>query len=184
MPRVLLSPKYAEFFASSLCHGAVTTQTATANRVYLTPFQITKHIRRLHAVSFELTTVGGAGALARLGLYDRVTTNPFQPEGAALLFDSGNLDAETSTGVILAEPTTVIELAAGLYWGFLVFNDAACVFRRWSSQALFGFSTSLYDLTKVDGCYFALSSFGAPPATIPAVTVSVNASPNMGLFGK
>jgi hypothetical protein len=86
------------YYGSSM-FGTTTTLAATANRLYLTPFRVTK-ARNIDRLSFNVTV---AGTVARAGIWNA---------------DPGASIAINTTG--LKEHSGTVALAAGLKWLGLV----------------------------------------------------------------
>lgn len=71
---------------------SVTTLSTTLNRMYATAIYVPKGAG-IDRVAIEVTTVGGAGSVIRMGLYANGTNGV-----GGLLFDAGTVDSASSTG--------------------------------------------------------------------------------------
>jgi hypothetical protein len=97
------------YYGSSM-FGTTTTLAATANRLYLTPFRVTK-ARNIDRLSFNVTV---AGTVARAGIWN-ADADGFP---TTVLYDPGASIAINTTG--LKEHSGTVALAAGLKWLGLV----------------------------------------------------------------
>lgn len=199
MKAIIIDRPIIDFIESSLVHTSLTTRSVVSGTVYCTPFQVPWSFR-LHAISCEIVTAGGAGALLRMGLYGPSPTQgmyQLKASGsifAPLVLDSGNLDADV-TGAVGYEVSPSIGLIRGIYWGVVVCNNNVNVLRRWNQGALWMDWLYLgtlqvppyYDLSQLEGVSFDIpGGYGAFPSLnlITTLDASVAWNIKMGLMGQ
>jgi hypothetical protein len=146
-------------------HTTPTAAAAALNRHYTTPVWLPGGFT-IERLAVEVTTLGGAGAVVRAGLYaDDYLGEPGLP--GSLLLDAGTVSS-TSTGV---KEWTVSELITtpGWYWLSVVAQVAACSLR--TVQPLSGrnigraSSAALALAAAHTGCIVGDGVTGALPAT-------------------
>lgn len=91
--------------------GVPTTNTPSANQLTLAPMNIDR-VCLLQALVAEVTTVGSAGAVVRLGVYKDDGSGMYP---GALVLDAGTIDA-TILGNATITLSTALALAPGRYW--------------------------------------------------------------------
>jgi hypothetical protein len=151
--------------------GARAAQTfGAAGRCYLAPFYIDTPIQ-LYELSFEIQA-GVAGGKVHVGIYrdappTAVTPAGGNPQGGKLMIDSGEISTTTASAYAGSVSSPGV-LTRGLYWAALHGNtNVTLAYYRYSTAAADLISARGTD--KIRGCYFD-QSFGALPATCPAVT--------------
>ncbi len=147
--------------------NGVTGQVGTAFQVNVTAFYLPRSVVASR-LTLDITTVGGAGTKCRLGLY---ADNGVTPQGATLLFDSGDLAAD-SLGVQVASFPSPIPIPAGFVWAALETADAIVNFRRYVGTPEF------FDVGSevLQGASYNRGSYGALTNPCPAVTIGVNSN--------
>jgi hypothetical protein len=146
----------------------VVAQVGTNGRVFLTayytPFPIT-----LTRCNYASTVLGGAGTFVRLGVYASASQVNPTPDGGALLWDSGNLPADSvlQKDVAITPNVTV----NGWFYMALETNDATIQFTRTTGIVIY----SEQGGSKLRGTRFD-QAFGALPATVPVTTIDDTAN--------
>lgn len=105
----------------TVCSGGITTVTVPVNTLVAYPFWVPDR-RSFDTIDFEVTTVGGAGAKARVGIYENNSETLPRPAalvygGAEFAVDSGTNKSET--------PSTAVILNRGWYWRAYVCGTSA-----------------------------------------------------------
>lgn len=105
----------------TVCAGGITTVTVAVNTLVAYPFWVPDR-RSFDTIDFEVTTVGGAGAKARVGIYENNSETVPRPGalvygGAEFAVDSGTIKSET--------PATSVILDRGWYWRAYVCGTSA-----------------------------------------------------------
>lgn len=140
-------------------------RTGVAGRVFLALMYL-PYPSRVSQIIVQIITAGGAGTKFRVGMY---LDNGNTPVGAALMIDSGDIDA-TITGsrvIILATPQ---DMPAGFHWMCFETQDAVIQYQGYNAG---GFP--LDTTQNVFGCSFD-QAYGALPALCPAVAGNTLAS--------
>lgn len=169
IPRII----YRRALESSLVHAPSNTQTAInkALDVMMCPIQVPTKVRVTH-FCLEPTIAGGVGTLFRCGIYGRNWTVP-TPEGANLLWDSGDQDANV-TGDVSIPVDPLLVLWPSVYWVAVVSNSNASRFRSWDFHEVFR--------DQRDGCEYTLAAWGSLSNPCPAVVVDYAVSVKVGLL--
>ena len=121
-------------------------------------------------VAFEVTTVGGAGAVARAGIYNCNQTPPnYYP--TSLLVDTGEFATDSGTTKVYT-PSTAIYVSAGIYWVCMLQGVNAATVRTASAASMMPFSgiPSTMGANPTRGWQVA-QAYGALPSTFPAGAV-------------
>lgn len=151
------------WFGSLIGYFGISTGSTlgTAGRVHLTAVPIFYDGITSRA-TIRVLTAGGAGTKLRIvGYKDNGNT----PAGGALLFDSGDIAAD-STGVKVVIFSAPITVKAGYIWIGIETQDAVVAFNRYAGNPTWG------DLAGevLVGCQFDNpGGYGAVPAICPAV---------------
>lgn len=152
------------------------TQSITVDSINLVPFFVPKDIH-VDRIAFVISTGGGAGAKARVGIYNATQVAPFVP--TTLIVDGGEFDATLVNGKI----TTVDFVLQGgkLYFAAILTGTNAPTVRSGGSQAepLLGHQilAAAATATPILGIRFA-QAYGALPALLPATIASYTISGN------
>jgi hypothetical protein len=150
---------------------ATTNTSAIVGRLYLIPF-VNGAAATADRIGFNVTTGGAAGSVARCGIYSAKTDGTFLAD--TLLVDGGEFDT-TTTGI--KEATISQALAADtLYWFAFTAGTAAPQLSHstlGNGSILGAPSTSP---TAVAFFYFPVQTYGALPATAPALAQESNGS--------
>lgn len=156
---VLGNPRWHPYFWTDI-QGTIANLTNFAN------------IAILHAIYFdapmtisqltcEITVAGGAGTFLRLGLYE---DNGGTPVGGALLFDSGNIDANVIATINAVIAPALARQKGISTWAALITDSALLTVRRCHSEI--GFNEVGAEM--MNGCTYN-QAFGAFADPCPAV---------------
>lgn len=106
-------------------HGPVASNlTMVLNRLYLVPFRVGLAFTA-DRIGCDIATVGSAGAVVRLGIWQADSTNQLP---STLVLDAGTVQADTGTG---SRTITISQaLSIGIYWLGIVMQVASGVLLR------------------------------------------------------
>lgn len=170
-----LPPLRTGIYLSSPC--TVSTGTYSNGVLYASPLWLATP-RVLDRLAMEVTVVGAAGALYRLGLYsDDGVGRPNK-----LLADGGTVAADVGTGA--KEVTINVTLGAGLYWMVAVLQGApaSAPTVRQNNGVVDGVAASVaLDAAQgnVSGYNLGSGITGALPATAPAISSTSSRVPRV-----
>ena len=137
-----------------------------ANRVFLAPFWAPKSVA-VDEINWRVATAS-AGKSFRVGIYQgrpQLDT----PEGAILLYDSGNVNATPVGGLRVLPPDIRIE--RGQAWFAIATEDAVMKTTTMSTMDQRMFFGGVAPM--LDGCHYDLVGWGALTNPCPAVTHNV-----------
>jgi len=151
----IFQPKVGDYYcAIRVAPIWITVADYGANKLTAYYYPIFRKMR-FDQIAICIVGAGGAGAKARIGLYD---DKDFYPN--SLLFDAGEVDASTTGDKIISIDKT---LDVGAYWIAFILNDATIDLQRT------GYALSLMrDITHTVLCsYYITQTYGALPSTFP-----------------
>jgi hypothetical protein len=143
-----------------------TTSTVTLGHMYAYPF-VMGRVHTLDRLAFEVTTLGGAGAVGRAGIYQAVSDVNLYP--GSLIVDGGEFTV-TTTGIKSATISTALSPDV-LYWAVTLWGGSSTTVARsftagTMAAALIGAPSTL---AGVNGYALdATQTYGALPASFPA----------------
>ena len=137
---------------------ASTTGATVLDRINTSAFVVDEYVT-IDRIGVEVTTVGAAGALVRLGIYS--DDGASYPGG--LLLDAGTVDSAASTG--FKELVISQALPKGVYWLAAVSQSATCTLRLHSPVAQVGTSNALTVSQNILSGWQQTGVSGALPAT-------------------
>lgn len=157
--------KNGGYYGATL-HFAITPTTqsiSSINSLRAFPFIVTK-TQKFDRIAVRVTTAGGSGAVARLGIYaDNGNLYP----GAKIL-DAGEMSME-GTPPFIREATISVTLKPGLYWLAVITGGATgtavAAIAPANAFALEGFDSTLTGTPNLG--YAATQTYGALPASYP-----------------
>ena len=157
--------KNGNYYGATL-HFAVapTTQSISSiNSLRAFPFIVTK-TQKFDRIAVRVTTAGGAGAVARLGVYaDNGNVYP-----GAKIVDGGELSM-VGTAPFVMEATISVTLKPGLYWLCVITGGATgtavAAIAPANALALEGFDNTLTGVPNLG--YAVVQTYGALPNTYP-----------------
>ena len=161
--------------------NALTTGAPAVGTLIALPF-VSGRGGTLDRIAFNVTTVGGAGSKARVGIYTNQSDGVLYPQ--TLLDDGGEFLCDAATGV---KSTTIARvLSAGqLYWFAYLCGTAAPTIRCLSvagTWPIFGLDNTL-GTTPTMGLTVA-TAYGALPATFTAAATRLTAVPIPAIFAR
>lgn len=140
-------------------NGAGSTRVLGVGQRWGVPFFLPK-AATIDSISCEVTTLG-AGALARLGIYNH---DPVNRKPSSLIV-AGAATADCSATGFKTVALAATALAAGFYWGVLQPEGAACTVRGGGNYNFNGFAEG--SLSSASPAFTILSS-GAVAGSLPA----------------
>jgi hypothetical protein len=160
--------------------NATATAALTSGRLVLGQWYVPNSCT-IDRIGAEVTTVGSAGSVVRLGIY---ADNGYGMPGS-LVLDAGTIDGTSQTvqSITLGTPTS---LSRGVYWFGAACQVADCTVRSSAgaySGYAYSFMTSAPTAGQTFGSYYQASVTGALPATFSTTPTigTVNSSPRLHL---
>jgi len=153
------NPLVGDYWIGLHAEDGYTTASPPADRLIACAYPILRRMR-FDQVRFVVHSAGGAGALARVGIYR--DNGDFYP--GELIQDFGDFDVSTSGGKYA---TIDLTLDRGLYWIAYNNNDGSAAYRiyrallvpRLSTPGAIEYPRHAYEVTQ---------AYGALPSTFPA----------------
>jgi len=116
------------WFTGAIVPFDSTIQSASKDIIRYTPFVVSKEMT-LDKISMEISTIGTAGSVVRIGIYNSVNNLP-----DTLVKDAGTIAGDSAS---VQEININEVLSPGLYWFCFVHNSAAAIIFRAGSRTSF-----------------------------------------------
>lgn len=162
------SPLECWYVAGTLSQpiGSVSGVAPTIGVLKAVPF-ISGRGGSLDRIAFEVTTVGGASAKARVGIYSATSTSNLYPN--ALVVDGGEFDT-SSVGGVGVKSTTISKFLAKntLYWFVYLAGTSAATVRGLGVGTVWNLLGTDSTLPTTFNSVLSVSqAYGALPSTFP-----------------
>ena len=163
-----------EWIAAGYPHGTATTGNPAVDTLLVVPRGFPR-IVTLDRIAFECATVGGAGSVARVGIYKATSTD--NPYPSALVVDGGEKVTDVGTGVKSSNIAVTLE-AFTYYWFAYLCGVANPTIR--CNEAVYTKPIGLVSTFGSAPHHVALSvalAYAALPATFPAGATGTYTNP-------
>lgn len=178
----LMQPLASGYYVTNPYGAGNTNMTMTANSMWFCPIFIPNAVTA-DRISMVVNTVGSAGSVCRLGIYDADATTHGP---GALILDAGTIATDSGTG--MKEITISQALTPGVKWLAAVAQTASFVIRRFANgqciPGIFGQwgASNLVLQTPGSQNWVQTSVSGAlPNPAVPAFEGNTNNQPIIGL---
>jgi len=146
---------------SAFMGTVASTTTPALNTLWALPLAVPK-TTKFDLISFRITTLAGAGGVARAGIY-RDNGNMYP---GSLIFDTGSIATDAATGMKNTTITTAVQIfQPGLYWLAWECGVAAPQLRvlQTINAGILGFDSDYGSVTNPGWGYTVAHTFGALP---------------------